>query len=422
MRPAAAAAGVEQYRSARESFFARKGAAWPGTLSDPFDILAPRHLPRHEINAIFEATRELGRVYETSASLLRRLPDQALVEMGVPAHVLPAVRCSIPGLTDPVIGRFDLARTNHGYKLLEFNADVPALIVEAFSINAEASRDAGFADPNANNEALLKQALREAVATALEYIGEESRGAGNVVVAYARGCCRDEGMAKYLCALLAPFRAKPAVIESLSLRENGLYDQAGTAIDVLYRIYPLQCIRDGLFGGTRSDLNSEMGGQLLRLVKDRRVALINPPFAFLLECKTLQAVIWNLAVSRQYFGAADRYAIERYMLPTYLDPPDGGTPYVMKPAYGAEGDTVRAINSDQTVMHQAVCTGLADSPMVYQEYVELSREEMMTEYGMRSLSLLTSCFLVAGKPAGICMRAGEAITDESAWVLPVCTN
>jgi len=60
--------------------------------------------------------------------------------------------------------------------------------------------------------------------------------------------------------------------------------------------------------------------------------------------------------------------------------------------------------------------------MVYQKYEELPRVELMTEHGMQSLSLLTSCFLINGEPVGITVRAGEAVTDYSWRSVPVCVS
>jgi len=159
---------------------------------------------------------------------------------------------------------------------------------------------------------------------------------------------------------------------------------------------------------------------VLRFVEQRRLAIINAPFSFLLQSKALQAVIWNLFESGQYFAEDERRLIERYMLPTYLDPPADNTAYVVKPVYGAEGDTVKVVTPGGGVVDKSVYTSYSDQVMVYQKYVDLMPSEMMTEYGPRTLHVVTSCFLIAGKPSGICMRAGEAITDESAWVLPVC--
>jgi glutathionylspermidine synthase len=89
-----------------------------------------------------------------------------------------------------------------------------------------------------------------------------------------------------------------------------------------------------------------MGGTMLRLVESRQLAIINPPFSFLLESKALQAVIWNLADSGTYFTADERKLIRRHMLPTYLDPPTDNSAYVVKPIYGGEGDTVSVMAPD----------------------------------------------------------------------------
>jgi glutathionylspermidine synthase len=239
------------------------------------------------------------------------------------------------------------------------------------------------------------------------------------VVAFSRGSRRGEGLARYVCGLLADFSARYAPLETLSIGLDGLYDPQGRRVDVLYRILPLHCFRDGLFH--RGDgIVPQMGGVVFDLVRRRRLALINPPSAFLLESKALQVVIWNLFESGQYLGEIERRLIERYMLPTHLDPPANGRAYVMKPAYEAEGGSVRIITGDGSVAHRSDDTTHAEQLMVYQERVDAPAEEIMTECGIRELHVVTSCFLISGTPAGICMRAGEAITDESAWVLPVC--
>jgi glutathionylspermidine synthase len=409
---------LAEYRRAREEFFVRRGAAWPGTLFDAFDILAPRALTSVEAQDIFDTAAGLARIYARAGELLRRLPDEALLEMGVPEYVLPVVRCAIPGMADCVIGRLDLVRTDAGYKLLEYNADVPGLLVEAFSINAQVCIDAGADDPNASHEHLLARALASAVRAGLRHL-RKSEGEGNVLVTFSRRSRRGEGLAGYVCGLLTEFSAQYAALESLSSDLDGLYDPQGRRIDVLYRIFPLHFFRDGLFH-RKEEILPQMGGVVFKLVERRRLALINPPFAFLLENKALQVLIWNLFEAGQYFGETERQLIERYMLPTHLDPPPNRDAYVMKPAYGAEGDSVRIMTEDGSVAHCAEGTTYTGQLMVYQKRVDAPAEEMMTEYGTRKLHMVTSCFLISGIPAGICIRAGEAITDESAWVLPVC--
>jgi glutathionylspermidine synthase len=95
-------------------------------------------------------------------------------------------------------------------------------------------------------------------------------------------------------------------------------------------------------------------------------------------------------------------------------------PYVVKPVYGDDGDSITIMDSQQRVLSRSNTSTYTDQPMVYQEYVELPRVELMTENGVQSLRMLTSCFLIDEKPIGICLRAGESITDFNWWYLPVC--
>jgi glutathionylspermidine synthase len=410
---------LSEYRRLREEFFGRHGHRWPGTLEDAFDILAAYPMNREECDAIRKATAGLTAIYKKAAVLFRRLPDQVLVDLGVPSYLFGAVRRGIPGMSDCVVGRFDLVRTKDGYRMLEFNSDAPGLIVEAFSVNEEVCRAEDKSDPNAGCEAALACALTQAVRAGLDYVGRSTKNDINIVVTFGERYSRDRAAAVYLSELLHEFAAECAPIETLGLDVHGLYDPGGKPIDVLYRFTPLKFIRNELFRPHGEVLHPEMGGLLLHLIESRRLAMINPPFAFLLESKAIQAVIWNLFEAGQYFDDRDCRLIETYMLPTYLDPPSGQYAYVIKPVMGAEGDTITLMDQGKKIVSEARYTTYSDQPMVYQKYVALPQEQLMTEYGPRTLHLATSCFVTSGIPAAICIRAGEAITDETAWVLPV---
>lgn len=293
-------ARLGRYRRERQEFFGRHGARWPGTLADEFDVLAPCTLTRAEADEILNATASLALIYDHAAKLLRRVSDQALLEIGVPRYLLSAVRCAIPGMPDCVVGRFDLARTEQGYKLLEFNADAAGLLVEAFSVNTEVCRDAGKEDPNEFGELDLLHALTDAVQAGLKYVGKKETEQANVVVTSCGRCVRDVALAEYLCRLLEAFTAQYFPVESLGIDAEGLYDPSGNRIDVLYRGFPLRSLCSQMFRAPGTQI--DQSGLALRLVEQRHLAIINPPFSFLLESKALQAVIWNLFESGQYFA------------------------------------------------------------------------------------------------------------------------
>jgi len=388
---------------------------WPTTLEDAFDILDVYRMKKQDMDALRDATSGLAAVYKKTATVLKVLSDHALAELGVPRYLWKSIRRSLPGIHDCVLGRFDFARTVNGYKMLEFNSDAPGLMVEAFSVNSAACRDAGNLDPNEGCEAGLCQGLSYAVCAGLEYV-RQSKSKANVVVTCGGIFKKNVAEASYLCAKLQPFSAQFAPLEKLSIDSQGLYDPAGKRIDVLVRHCNLKVIENTRFTQRREAPQQDC---LLRdLVESRRLALINPPVAFLLENKAVQAAIWNFFETGLYFDESERRVIATYMLPTYMDPPGEGA-YVIKPVHGAEGDSITLVeNAGKTIRRSANST-YSDTPVVYQKYLELPHEELMTEYGPRRLHLVISGFVVGGAPSAICMRAGEPITDEMAWVVPL---
>ncbi len=375
-----------------------------------------------------QAAAGIATIYKRTASLLRTLPDQALLEMGLPSVVLKVVRCSLSGTPHTVFGRLDFARTLDGYKLLEFNADNPGLVVETFAVNRAICLEAGRIDANDGAEQVLIDVLRDAVGAGRDYVRVEPSQRASVVVTASGRYSSDTGVARYLCSLLEqgdPSFARHVALEELSIDGDGLYDQSGERIDVLFRVTPLQFLEGRLSRRGTANRSLDAGGEadsgtaLFDLVERRRLALINPPCALLLESKALQVVIWNLFETGTYFNKPECSLIEKYMLPTYLDPPSSGEPYVVKPALGAAGDTVAVVNPLTGSITRAAGTTYANEIKVYQRYVELPELAALTELGPRLLRTVSSCFLVGGLPLGVCMRAGGVITEESAWVVPV---
>jgi glutathionylspermidine synthase len=395
------------YRRARTKFFDRHGARWPDTLADGFDLLEPCVLSRGEVQEIRDAAQAVATIYQRACDLLRRLSDEALLNLAVPASLIPVVRVLPPSLNGSTIGRLDLARTDSGYKLMEFNADEAGLIVEAFSVNQVACGAAGLKGANAGCENQLCSTLENAVRAGLESLSRHPAPQPAVVVTAFGNCPRDVAMAAYLCSCLQHDSARFLPIEQLQVAGDCLCDGAGQNVDVLIRQVPMRLIRNSKW---------------FDLVRSRRIAVINSPPSFLLSNKALQAIIWKLFETGQFFSAGELSLIEQYMLPTYLELPVKGGPYVHKPFYGAEGDTVSIVDLDGTVLHRSLDITHSDAPMVYQQYVPLPSPELMTEFGPRSLHIVTSCFLLAGSPSAICARAGDPITNETAWVMPIAVD
>ena len=415
--------GLTSYRSRREYFFEQFGVRWPGTLLEPYDLLELYPLSTTEISTIYRAGLAISRIYERIAALLRTVSDDTLLQMGLPARTLALARLQTSGMCDCVIGRLDLALTADGYKLLEFNADTPGMVVESFPVNSAVCELAGRIDPNSEGEAALRHALERSISSGLAHVLKKSGQLGNVAFTSHGTCERDQDITNYLMGLpglSSSVRKQFVPLQELRADEDGLYDSEGSRIDVLFRFYPLQFFSAQMFKPPQNTQAAMPNGTLLLdLISQHRLAIVNPPAAFLLGNKATQSVVWGLFERREYFNDNERDLIEQYFLPTYMDPVFHGS-YVVKPVYGDEGDSITIRDGSKSVLLRSNNSTYMNQPMVYQKYVELPRVQLMTEDGIESLQILTSCFLINGEPIGICLRAGRGITDFSWWYLPVC--
>ena len=150
--------------------------------------------------------------------------------------------------------------------------------------------------------------------------------------------------------------------------------------------------------------------------------MLNPISAFLLQSKAVQAVIWGMKeIDSPYFSTEEKQWIHDYFLPTYLEEDlflSKGWKYVKKPSYGREGDTVSIFQGTKKLVEDQHHTYEQSLP-VYQKYVELPSQEIKTVIGAKEAKILIGSFLINGKACGIGLRAGNQITDNNAYFLPV---
>jgi glutathionylspermidine synthase len=411
---------VIRHRLQRESFFARHAARWPGTLLDPYDLLDFTILDPQQAREISNAAFALWNVYQRMLVLLQSASDQALRAIGIPSDDICLARTSIPGMANPMLGRFDFAITPEGCKMLEFNVDAPGLIVEAFSINGAVCREAGRVDPNAEGEAKLGAALSANIREGCIYVECGNCDGKTVAVIAGRQYTRDLDAARYIWKLLQHqegISCSLESVESLEADEEGIFNSDGKRIDVLVRMYGIMylCRRAiRLRGKDAAYMSSE---DLRRLIECKKIAVINLPSAYLLESKAVQALIWAFYEDNLFFTSAEREVIGRHMLPTYLDRP-AGMRCAVKPAFGSNGDAI--LVDGEAEWGSSV---IAEHPScfdVFQKYVELPEQPFVTEDGKKILKTVTSCFVLAGRSIGLTLRAGQGITDVSWWVVPVC--
>ncbi|MEH7495113.1 glutathionylspermidine synthase family protein [Neobacillus niacini] len=402
---------MSKYTKNRKEFYSKFPDFWSNLYGSEYSLFHVQSITEQTHALLKEATERMGRIFFKTAGLLRTLEDEQLLELGFPAASLPFLR--IKSLfPESVISRFDFALTSSGVKMLEFNADTPTFIVECFKINGEVCSEFDYRNPNENQERLLASGITKAV---LE--SGKAHESPNVVFTAHRDHMEDWNTTVYLSQLCnVPNQIMP--LSELRITDGALLDTDGIPIDVLYRqTYPLEHLLEDRDSNT-GDL---VGIELLQLVKDRKLSIVNPVSAFLLQPKSIQCLIWGLAENDGFFTKEEQEWIKTYMLPTYLEADgfSGSASYVQKPSFGREGDTITIWDTHSKVDVQNPFQTYNNELPVYQSYVPLPVFSLETEKGIEELSLVFGSFLIAGKPSSIGIRAGGKITGNESYYLPV---
>ncbi|ASS73745.1 glutathionylspermidine synthase [Tumebacillus algifaecis] len=376
--------------------------------------LADLHLIRADFRReIAVATERLGAIFTKMVGVIQQGDDQLLLELGIPQAALTAVRVGMPVPSATVVGRFDFAPTANGLKMLELNADTPTGIVEAFHVNGQVCAAYGVADPNDGCDEQLALAFQDV----LKAYADSGMATERIWFSALDWHEEDAGTTKYLLAR-SELPGNFVALADLRVLDDRLYALQGEElhpVDVLYRLHALEKLVED-----RDEDGYPTGEHLLRLIAERRVAIINPPSAFLAQTKALQALIWNLHEQGQFFTQAEHETIATYMLPTYLENRfQGSKAYVAKPIWGREGGAVSLFTADGVPIERDADEFYWEQPMIYQELVELETVEVQTLKGTYRGHLLYGSFWIGGQASAINLRVGGRITGNLSYFLPV---
>jgi glutathionylspermidine synthase len=408
------------HREQRICFYKGISDFWHDLFGMEYALLDIKKESPEVAAGIRDASQKVYNVYRKTADLLRELSDDSLLELGFPEESLSYIRFkSIP--QECIVGRFDFVVLDDGQvKLLEFNSDTPTFIKELFHVNGKVCDYFSYADPNAGLEEQLGLELRRALLASWQTL--ERDGSPKIVFASHSDHEEDYLTTRYLQSL-ADVPSEFVSLDQLQIRsgrEAGVYTPSGERIDVLYRpTYPVEHLVDDVDPET----GDKVGLDLIKLVLDRKLAVLNPPSAFLMQSKGVQALIWGLHESGSEFYTEEEHEwISSFFLRTYLDPDafeESGVTYVQKPAFGREGDTVKIIEASGEVVLQDPKETYKESLPVYQKYIELPRYGIRTDEGVVQASLMAGSFVINGLAGAVGYRAGNAITDNESYFLPI---
>lgn len=405
----------KMYHQNRHRLYSKVEQFWPDLYGEEYALYDLFRTNQPIVAKIHEATNRIGRIFFKTAKLLRVADDDVLLEMGFPRETLAFIRLATPNtVPETVIARLDLVQSGDSFKCLEINADTPTFIKEVFSVNEMICNEFAMKNPNEGMEARLASAIQSSIKASLG-----GKQPAHLVFTAHDDHVEDLNTARYLQELCGlPARFVP--LNRLQIiKGDGLYDERGTKIDLLYRqTFPIEnLIQD------RDDNGNPIGLWLLELVTEGKLKLINPPSAFLLQNKAVQAVIWGLhQEGNDFYTATEHQWIAEYFLPTYLEPDfflKSGQAFVKKPSFGREGDTVEIYDGSGHLLMADTQTTYTDYTSIFQQYLELPSVKFASEKGQQTGRWIIGSFLVNGHHGGIGLRVGNPITDNLSYFLPI---
>ncbi len=394
----------EIYRPLRDRF------AWSEMYGQEYALPYCHAVTVQQCQAIRLAAAELGKIIKKTVAVIAKADDCLLAELGIPENAWAAVR--VASLFPTLIGRFDFALTETGFKLLEFNADTPSGIVEAFFVNNAVCNYWRRDDPNAE----MAEKIGDVFA---EWLRSEAMDKDATVFFSALDWhCEDLGNTKYLLEK-SGLEAAFVALSDLRVMDDAVYAVSRDGmkrIDVLFRMHPLE-----ILSAEVSEDGFPVGALFLQHVAAGRLRLLNPPAALLAQTKALQALIWSVAEQGECYTMAEQAFIRRYMLPTYFENRfQGRCPYVTKPIFGREGQGVKIYDAAGRLEAGEDDGNYESKGLIYQKKAEMEKVKIMTCRGIQEIHLLWGIFLLGDEAGAILLRAGGEITDDMAYYLPVC--
>ncbi|GMK37647.1 glutathionylspermidine synthase [Paenibacillus sp. CCS19] len=407
---------TNDFHRQRSRFYDSIPDYWADLYGQEYSLYDVRELSLAEVLRIREATHRIGHLFARTASLLRTVDDDTLLSLGFPAAALSYIRLHKLSV-ESVIARLDLVKCGDTYKCIEINADTPTFIKEVHQINGIVCDHFDLHNPNEGFEKQLALAVERAIVESLD--GLALGHTPNVVFTAHADHIEDYYTTQYLMSLTQLPSRFVALDQLQIIQDDGLYDDRGTRIDVLYRqTFPVEIMLEDA-----DEEGNPIGQWLLELVEQNKLAVINPPSSFLLQSKAVQAVIWGLHEEQSpYFTAEEHAWIKEHCLPTYLEADtflERQCWHVKKPAFGREGDTVQIRDGSGKVVTEDRSITYANHLSVYQQYVELPQAQYRTENGVQHGSCLIGSFLIGGRAGAIGMRIGDMITNNGSYYLPI---
>jgi glutathionylspermidine synthase len=345
-----------------------------------------------EVEYLERVTEEL---HAMAVQAAHRMVDERgiMARLGLPPEATDLVRASLLGSDSSITlyGRFDLAYDGTDpAKLLEYNADTPAGLVEAAVTQWYWLEDMmpDYDQWNMLHERLAQAWTRYARDPGIPdgvvhfAVGANEPNEDWATVAYLRDTAREAGLVEL----------------GITMEEIGWHhgrrffvDTFGREIVTCFKMYPWEWMLAESFGRYLLDGSSS-------------TTWIEPVWKTLLGSKALLPVLWEM------------FPDHESLLPAYFDGPRDLDRYVVKPMFGWEGAGVRIHEANGALVASRPERHAAGQECVYQQFVDLPW------FAGGNYAILGT-WMVGGHAAGLGIRESDhLVTGTDARFVPHFLN
>lgn len=347
-------------------------------------------LPEAEADALLEAADTLYKLLVQS--IPDPIPDTLLQLLAIPELLWPAVRHS---WNDDrhwhLYGRFDLAQTPDGPKLLEFNADTATSIPETAVVQWASLVAAGQANEDRQANGLFEGLQAQLVewlqrnpdlppALLLVHLPDSAEDAANcAVIAEAATEAGFEHV--HICSV-------DAMQVSVVGEERGVWaeeqPEQWRQFGFLFKLVPWE-----IMAAEEPDLTAD----LLQLLQSRDLIIANPAYTMLFQSKAILAWLWQC------------FPHHPLLLEASLTELPGHS--VRKPLLGREGQNVTELNAGR--LGQAVDGEFAGQPQLYQRFAQLPQDSQRRFYQAGVFWAGSGCAIGFRRAAGFITNLSEFV-------------
>ena len=348
-------------------------------------------LPEAEAEALLQAADTL---YDMLVEAIPDpIPDELLQKLAIPANLWEAVRHSWNDERHwHLYGRFDLALTPDGPKLLEFNADTATSLPETAVVQWASLVAAGQAEEGRQANGLFE---------CLEDQFRHWRGLNNdrqatLLLVYLPDSAEDEAN----CAVLAETARTAGFADvyvcpvddmkvSVDGADRGVWAETVPGqwqkFDFLFKLVPWEIL---------AEEEPELTADLTQLLLSRDIVVANPAYSLLFQSKGLLAHLWDTFPHH----------------PLLLEASLTGVPghHVRKPLFGREGQNVAEIQDDGRAGPE-VSGEFGQQPQVFQRWAELPTDAQGRRYQAGVFWAGEACAIGFRRDAGLITNLSEFV-------------